>query len=89
MVFKRFILSRAQESLLFCGAEQFVQFWLKTLKVTILWNYFNFGLVVQEQMMFKDISYLELWRSFYSVERKSICTILIGDILRNNSEDLF
>ena len=57
---------------MFCGAEQFVKFWLKTLKVTILWNYFNFGLVVQEQMLFKDISYLELWRPLHSVERNHL-----------------
>ena len=24
-------------------------------------NYFEFGLVVQEKMLFKDTSYLELW----------------------------
>ena len=27
-----------------------------------LWNYFECGPVVQEEMSFKDISYLELWQ---------------------------
>ena len=27
----------------------------------MLRNYFEFGLVVQEEMSFKDISFLELW----------------------------
>ena len=33
---------------------------------------FEFGPVVQE-MWFKDISYLELWRPFCSVERNHLC----------------
>ena len=27
----------------------------------MLWNYLEFGPVVQEEMLFKDISYLEIW----------------------------
>ena len=40
---------------------------------TILLNYFEFGSVVQEEMSFKDISYLELWWSFSSAEHKHLC----------------
>ena len=36
---------------------------------TILWNYFEFGPAVQEEMSFKDISYLELLMPFSSGER--------------------
>ena len=32
-------------------------------------KYSEFGLVVQEEMPFKDISYLELWRPFIQRER--------------------
>ena len=52
---------------LFGGAEPFVQFWYKASWGTILWNNFEFGPVVQE-MPFKDIYYLELWRAFCSAE---------------------
>ena len=34
-------------------------------------NYFEFGPVAQE-ILFKDISYLELWRPFSSAERKHL-----------------
>ena len=33
----------------------------------------KFGPVVQEEMLFKDISYLELWRPFCSAERNHLC----------------
>ena len=33
----------------------------------------KFGSVVQEAMLFKDISYLELWRPFYSADQKHLC----------------
>ena len=33
----------------------------------------NFGPVVQEAMSFKDISYLELWWPFCSVEKSHLC----------------
>ena len=32
----------------------------------------EFEPVVQKEMLFKDISYLELWRPFYSGERKHL-----------------
>ena len=47
------------------------------IKRKILWNYFEFWPVVQEEMSFKDMSYLELWRIF------------IEDIMKNNSVSLF
>ena len=34
---------------------------------------FEFGPVVQEEMPFKDISYLELWPPFCSEERNHLC----------------
>ena len=52
-----------------------------------MWNYFEFGLVVQE-MSFIDISYLELWQTF--VQRSgTICALLVEGTMRNNSVKLF
>ena len=36
-------------------------------------NYFVFGSVVQEEKLFKDISYLELWQPFCSAEWNHLC----------------
>ena len=33
----------------------------------------KFGPVVQEEMSFKDIPYLELWQPFYSVDWNHLC----------------
>ena len=44
-------------------------------------NYFEVGPVVQGEMPFKAISYLEIWQP--------ICAILVEGIMRNNSEKLF
>ena len=41
---------------------------VKGIKGTILFNYFEFGPVVNE-MSFKDISYLELWMPFCMAEQ--------------------
>ena len=38
-----------------------------------MWNYFEFGPVILEVMLFKDISYLELWWPFCSVEPNHLC----------------
>ena len=35
----------------------------------------KFGPVVQEEMSFKDISYLELWQPLYSVDGNHLCNI--------------
>ena len=40
--------------------------------------------MVQEEMAFKGISYLELWQLFCSAECNSLC-ILVEGIMRNNS----
>ena len=40
----------------------------------MLYNYFEFGPVVQE--IFKDISYLELWRPSCLVELNHLCNVL-------------
>ena len=66
---------------LFGRAEPFVQFWLKASWGTNLWNnfwiwtsgYFEFGPVVQEEMSFKAISYLELCLLFCSAEPNHLC----------------
>ena len=49
-------------------------------------KYFEFGPVAQEEMLFKDISYLELWQPFCSAVQGSgaICVILVESIIRNN-----
>ena len=36
-------------------------------------SYMKFGLVVQKEMSFKDISYLELWQPLSSVDWKHLC----------------
>ena len=40
--------------------------------------------VAQEEMSFKDISYLELWQPF-AWQCRSICAIFVEGTLRNNS----
>ena len=42
----------------------------------------------EEEMSFKDISYLELWQPFCSVEQ-NIGAILVKGTMRNNSVKLF
>ena len=37
-------------------------------------NYFEFGPVVQEKMLFKDIIYLELLQPFCAVEQNYLCS---------------
>ena len=44
--------------------------------------------VVQEEMSFKDITYLELCGSFFW-RSKTICAILVEGIMRNNCLKLF
>ena len=48
----------------------------------------EFGLVVQKEMSFKDISHLELWQRLCSVDG-SICAIFEEGIMRNNPVKLF
>ena len=52
----KYFLLRALEALLFCGAEQFMQFQYRALWETFMSNYFKFGSVVQE-MSFKEKVY--------------------------------
>ena len=39
----------------------------------ISWNSIEFGTVVHEEILFKDISYLELWQPLCSVEWNHLC----------------
>ena len=55
---------------------------------TILWHHFELRPVVKKEMLFKDISYLELWRPFCSQSR-TICGIFVEGVVRNNSMKLF
>ena len=43
------------------------------LKQNILCNSIEFGTVVQEEMLFKDISHLELWQPLKSVDWNHLC----------------
>ena len=54
-------------------SEPLMQFWKRTSWETFMWRYIKFGPVVQEEMSFKDISYLELWWPFCSVEWNHLC----------------
>ena len=65
-------LSRALAAPLFIGLAPFVQKWKKAPCGTTLRNYFEFGPVVQEEMLFTGISYLELWHPFCSAERNHL-----------------
>ena len=46
-------------------------------------KYVKFGPVVQEEISFKDIYYLELWCPFV-MRSRTICAILVEGIMRNN-----
>ena len=60
MSLKRHFLSRALAAPLLSGLKPFVQYRMKASRGTTLRNYFEFGPVVQEEMPFKGIYYLEL-----------------------------
>ena len=51
-------------------------------------KFMKFRPVYQEEMMSKDISYLVLWWPFFQRSR-NICAMLVEDIMRNNSVNLF
>ena len=51
-------------------------------------KYFQIGPVVQEEMSFKDISYLELWKPFFQWSR-TICVIIVECIMKNNFVKIF
>ena len=69
-------------ALLFSTAEPFVQFWKSTLEGTFTWKCFEFGLVVQEEML------LTVFFPFFScgchfVQRgRTVCAILVEGIIR-------
>ena len=60
---------------------------VNTSKSTYTFTSVKFGPVVQE-MAFKDISYLELWRPHCSREGNH-CVIFVEGIMRNNSVKIF
>ena len=68
-------LSGALAALLFGGAKVFMQFLERASLGTFMLSYMKFGRVVQEQMSFKDISYLELWQPLCSVDWNHLCYI--------------
>ena len=68
-------LSGAFAALLFGGAELFMQFLKRASLGTFMLSYMKFGPVVQEQMSFKEISYLELWQPLCSVDWNHLCNI--------------
>ena len=68
-------LSGAMMALLLGRAEPFMQFWKRALLETFMWSYMEFGPVVQKEMSFKDISYLELWQLLCSVDWNHLCNI--------------
>ena len=57
----------------------------------ISFNYLEFGQVVQEKMLFKDILNYVLSRALTALFRqsKTICAILVEGIMRNISIKLF
>ena len=70
----------------FClgAAEPFVLFGKGHYEQTFLWKYFEFGTVVQEEMLIKDISCLQLWWPFlFSGVSGTICAMLADGIMKN------
>ena len=63
---------------MFCGVEPFVQILVEDIKSNNSVKLFKFDQVVQEQMLFKDISYLELWLPFCSAEQNNLCLCNFG-----------
>ena len=64
-------LSIALAVLLFGAAEPFMQFWKRAS-----WGIFMaFGPVVQKEMSFKHISYLELWQLLCSADPNHLCIV--------------
>ena len=51
-------------------------------------SYMEFGPVVQKEMWFKDIIYLELWQPLCSVDWNNLCNFVEG-IMMNNPVKLF
>ena len=78
---KKDFLSGALLALLFSGAKPFMQFWKRESSGTFMWSSMKFGPVVQAEMSFKEISYLELWQPFVQWT-ESICAILEEGIMR-------
>ena len=70
--FKDF-LSGALAVLLFGAAEPFMQFWKRASWGIFMWSYMEFGPVVQKEMSFKDISYLEPWEPLCSADPNHLC----------------
>ena len=64
-----------------------MQFWYRVSRGTILWNYFEFGSVVQEMSFLR----FHIWScGGPSVPWSgTICAILVEGIIRNNSVKLF
>ena len=46
---------------------------MQSITAKVATGNFKLGPVVQEEMLFKGISYLELWQPFYSVEQHHLC----------------
>ena len=61
-----------------------MQYWKKASWGTPQWNYYEFEQVVQEEMPFKGIFYLEHWQPFCSAERNHLC-----NFGRGNQEEQF
>ena len=72
MSFKRFLI-RSSNGPPVDGAEPFMQFWKRTSWGTFKWSYKKFGLVVQEEMSFKENSYQELCQPLCSVDWNHLC----------------
>ena len=70
--FKDFV-SGALAVLLYGGAELFMLFWKRASWGTVMWSYMEFGPVVQKVMLFKDISYLELWQPLCLTDQNDLC----------------
>ena len=67
MLFKRFLIWSFGGPTV-GGAKLFMQVLKRASWGTFMLSYMKFGPVVQEQMSFKDICYLELWQPLRSVD---------------------
>ena len=66
-----------------------MKFWLSVSWGTILSDYFEFGPVLQEEMSFKDVSYLELRQPLWFKWSGTICAIFVEYKYKDNSVKSF
>ena len=73
MSFKRFLIWSSVSPPVWSSRTIFMQFWKRASFGIFMWSYMEFWPVVQKEMSFKDISYLELWQPLCSADPNHLC----------------